>query len=234
MIIVLSLIALLLAIVFVAVRVSRGGPIALYFKAVASLAFCAFGLYGAYKSGLNIISVFMLLGLILGMLGDIVLDLKVMYKQQEELHLNAGMLSFGVGHLMYFMALTAYLNSSSLLVQSKLVSMLLIAFAIGLLLTTLIMTFAEPLLKLKFGKFTYQTALYTFALTFMTAYAFTASIFVNKLLILAVGLLLFLLSDLVLSNQYFGGKQDNKVLTTINHILYCLGQILIALTIFFI
>jgi len=199
---------------------------------MASLAFVVLGLYGAYANGLTIVAVFMLLGLIFGMLGDIVLDLKVIYKQEQEKHLNAGMLCFGAGHIMYFVALSIFVTNSFAL-YNRVATLLLIPLGVALLITTLIMFLAKPLLNLNFGKFKIQTALYTFILTFMTAYAFTIGFYVNKILLFAAGLLLIFISDLILSNQYFGGKQNSKTLTATNHIIYYLGQILIALMIYF-
>ena len=43
-----------------------------------------------------------------------------------------------------------------------------------------------------------------------------------------IGLVLFFASDLVLSTQYFGGQQDNKILTIVNHVLYYAAQVMIV------
>lgn len=154
-------IAIILMIVFIAVRLTKGGIAGLYTKTMASLAFVVLGLYGAYANGLTIVAVFMLLGLIFGMLGDIVLDLKVIYKQEQEKHLNAGMLCFGAGHIMYFVALSIFVTNSFAL-YNRVATLLLIPLGVALLITTLIMFLAKPLLNLNFGKFKIQTALYTF------------------------------------------------------------------------
>jgi uncharacterized protein with PQ loop repeat len=47
-----------------------------------------------------------------------------------------------------------------------------------------------------------------------------------------VGLVLFFLSDIVLSFQYFGGKISNKPLIAINHILYYSAQIILLAVLF--
>lgn len=230
---ILGAIAVLLTIIFIVVRVTKGGVLGVYTKTLASVAFIVLGLFGAYVNGFSLVALFMILGLIFGLLGDIVLDLKVVYKEHNNSHLNSGMLCFGVGHIMYFVALTLYITNTAFITNTKMMPILLIALAVGLFITTLIMTFGAPTLKLNFGKFKVQTALYTFALTFMTAYAFTAATFLPELFIFAVGLFLIFVSDLVLSNQYFGGKQDSKLLTIINHAIYYLGQITIAVMIYF-
>lgn len=229
---ILGVIAVILTAIFIVVRVTKGGLAGVYTKTIASVAFIVLGLFGAYTTGLTLIAVFTLLGLICGMLGDIVLDLKVVYRNDNDRHLNAGMLCFGVGHIMYFVALTIYALNSAVL-SNKMTALILIPLGGAIFITSAIMLLAKPLLKLNFGKFKIQTALYTFALSFMTIYAFVAGAFVTKLLIFAVGLLLIFLSDLILSNQYFGGKQDNKLFTILNHAIYYLGQITIAVMLFF-
>ena len=50
--------------------------------------------------------------------------------------------------------------------------------------------------------------------------------------IFAAGMLVFLFSDLILSMQYFGGK-DQKIFIYINHIAYYLAQIMFALFMLF-
>lgn len=230
---ILGAVAVILTTAFIVIRVTKGGLAGVYSKTLASLGFVVLGFFGAYKTGLSLVALFILLGLIFGMLGDIILDLKVVYAGDNNKHLNAGMLCFGVGHIMYFVALTIYASSTAML-ASKMLSLILIPLGIAIFLTTAIMLLAKPLLKLEFGKFKIQTALYTFALTFMTAYAFMAGAYISKLLIFAVGLLLFFVSDLILSNQYFGGKQNNKILIILNHAIYYLAQITIAVMLYFI
>jgi len=229
----LGTLAVLLSIAFIAIRITKGGTLAVYVKTLASVAFVALGLFGAYLNGLSLFSVFVLLGLIFGLLGDIVLDLKIVYKEHNNSHLNAGMLCFGVGHIMYFVALTWYMANTYIL-SSRIASIILIATGASMLLTVLIIAVASPMLKLDFGKFKVQTILYTMVLSFMTVYSITAGIFVNKLLIMGIGLLLIFISDLVLSNQYFGNKQDSKLFTILNHAIYYLGQITIAVMLYFI
>lgn len=227
---VLGALALVLTIVFIVVRVKWGGLIGVYTKTLASVGFLTLGLFGIYTNGATLPSIFIVLGLLFGLIGDIVLDLKIVYKQDNDHHLNAGMISFLLGHIMYFIALTIiFVNQFA----SKLWIGLLIAAIIALVFTVCIMLLAKPLLKLEFGKFKTLTAIYTFALVFMTAYAFVGGAFNSQLMIFAVGLLLFLLSDLVLSNQYFGTKANDKLFTIINHALYYLAQITIAVAIYF-
>lgn len=229
---ILGAVAVLLTAIFIFVRVTKGGLLGVYTKTLASVGFMALGVFALTQNITTTASLFIIIGMLFGLIGDIVLDLKVVYKNDNDSHLNAGMTSFFLGHIMYFIALTLTLNNYGL--GGKVMPGILIAAGIAGLLTIGIMYSAKPLLQLEFGNFKIQTAAYTFVLTFMTAYAFYAGIYASYLLIFAVGLLLFFLSDLVLSNQYFGGKADSKILTIINHALYYLAQITIAVMLYFI
>jgi hypothetical protein len=48
------------------------------------------------------------------------------------------------------------------------------------------------------------------------------------------GMVLFFLSDVVLSFQYFGGKIDDKKLIVVNHALYYAAQIILVAVLFLI
>ena len=226
-------ITIAVAITFIVVRVIKGGVWGLFTKTTASFAFVALGLVGAYRHGLTMVAGFILMGLIFGMLGDIVLDLKKIYKNDEKPYLNAGMLSFGLGHIMYMIATILYSNS---LFRNDIRTtyLAMIGIGVGGIITIIIACFGEKLLKLNFGYYRYQTYAYTFILSFMSVFSVAVACFKPVFLIFALGIVYIFLSDLVLSKQYFGGKQDCKVLTTLNHAIYYAGQIAIAFSLFFI
>ena len=66
-------------------------------------------------------------------------------------------------------------------------------------------------------------------LSFAAALAVALSFTVSFLWPLAIALVAFWLSDIVLSIMYFGGKSENKFLSILNHVLYYGAQIAIAL-----
>ena len=225
---VLGGISILLTILFLIVRTTVGGAYAVVTKTMASFSFILLGGVGIFQGGFDTFSLFVMLGLVCGLIGDILLDNKVMYREHENIYLNSGMLSFGVGHLFYFVA------TCSLAVQiGKAGPILLVGLGCSLILTFAIMLASKPL-KLNFGKFFYQTLAYTLILTFMSAYSITLAFYVEHMWVMAAGITAIFVSDLVLSTQYFGGKQDSKVLTWINHVIYYLGQIMIAASLFLI
>ena len=103
-------------------------------------------------------------------------------------------------------------------------------FAVGIWFVT------SRYMHLDYGKHALLSTIYAGVLLFTTVFSIylAFSTMLTSLFIMAVGFLLFLASDLVLSLQYFGGKQSIKSLIILNHLLYYLAQILIAVSIYFI
>ena len=177
------------------------------------------------KYGLMII-----MGLVFGLLGDIYLDQKWVYPDDDEKYLYAGFAVFAIGHFFYVgaMIMTAGLNFTHMLIASVL--------AILVVIVNLIM---ERITKLNFHKFRLVVSLYSFVvgLTMTTALVAFAVTYMASGLILAVPYLvftvagaLFLVSDIILSSQYFG-THNTPLFFVMNHVTYYLAQYLIALTI---
>ena len=222
----------MLAIIFIIVRVKKGGLLGVFVKTIASMGFVVSGilaltlstLTGKLELGVALI----VIGLIFGMLGDIILDLKVVYNN-DQYYLNGGMLSFGLGHIAYIagfclMAITFNIP----LLMPVLVSLgVAIAFTIG-------NTLSGKKMGLDFGKFFWQTMSYSILLTFMACFTLILAIQsgIVAMWVAFAGFMLFLASDLVLSFQYFGGKLFNKTLIVVNHLLYYLAQITVVASLF--
>lgn len=219
----------LMAVLFIVIRAWKGGLVSMLLKALASLGFVAMGVIGLAVSELeNKIPLgLIVLGLVLGMIGDILLDLKVIY-DNDKIYLNAGMLSFGLGHLAYFSALTllAYETEKTLWLP------VLVSIGVALAVTAVILIGGKKLMKLDFGEYLTQTITYTILLSFMVEYSLILAILEACPWIVFIAMALFFLSDVVLSTQYFGGKLHDKLYIVINHVLYYRAQILIALFIF--
>lgn len=227
---VLLAIGITATIVFLVLRVKKGGIAALYAKAIASCCFIATALAAMNRNRVFLeFGTLILAGLILGMLGDIWLDLKWIYLQDKNSYLYAGFISFLLGHLCFITAIfrSAPWNSFSIIMS------IVLALVIGLIAILM-----EKPLKMKYGKFKLIVFLYscTLALT-MTASMMTAYITKFKLfawIVMSVGALLFLLSDLVLSGMYFGENKNTKGNIILNHTLYYAAQFCMAATILFI
>lgn len=224
--IVLCVMCVVSAMVFIVTRVKVGKVWGMLTKTIASFMFVLYGLFSlaqiSYFKPLAI--VFVILGLILGLLGDVLLDLKGTYKEHEAIYLNGGMLCFGLGHVCYLLG--------AIFVALNVVNMLwpvVVGIVAACVLTPIIYIISKFLLKLNFGKFLWQTLAYTFMLVFMVGFSIFMATQVPQFIIFAGGIVLIFLSDLVLSQNYFAyGKQDDKFLITINHAIYYAGQILMA------
>lgn len=220
-------IASLLALAFIVIRTLKGGIFGLMLKIVASFAFVATAIVGIILSSatgnIKIAMGLIAIGLLFGMIGDIVLDLKVIYEGNDKWYLNSGMLSFSLGHGCYFAAfsLIAIENGGKLLLP------ILIATGASIILTIVTILSSKPL-KLDFDKYLLQTIGYSFILNFMVVFTLVLAIMGSLTYLVFIGLLLFLLSDLVLSTQYFGGKLHARPFIAINHLLYYAAQLIIV------
>jgi len=227
--------------VFLYFRVNKGGVSGIITKALASFCFIAFAvLLGVSKTsvayGVNYAIALITLGLVCGLIGDILLDLKVVYPFHEDKYLNAGMVAFSCAHVFNILALILLAYKDVNLFSKEYILPLLLIVLGSIILCLVIFVLSKKVMKLDFGKHTILANVYCFILLLVTIFAIYLSFIglTTKMFILAIGFALFLASDLVLSLQYFGGKQSNKKLIYINHLLYYMAQIIIAGFIFFI
>lgn len=170
--------------------------------------------------------VLLLMGGALGMIGDIVLDLKYIYPKDSDTYLYSGFTAFLIGHL-FFNAAVIWHNHLSL-------KLVLIAVAISVVIAILNLL-SGKITKLEYGKFKPIVFAYSAILILTTATAavsFFAVEMSKSMLLMTIGGVLFLLSDVVLSFTYFGKGFDKPVHIFVNHLLYYAAQYLIAASIF--
>lgn len=197
------------------------------FKTVSSLCYLFTAMFAilsnreALEYGLLI-----LFGGVLGLCGDIVLDLKGVQEEYKKTYMNAGFIFFLVGHIFYTIAIIMSIQMKWWIV--------LICVA-GSFLFSLINILSEKLMKVQYGKFKGIVFLYVGFLVTTTVLSIVSmfiSHFELKYIWLSAGAISFTLSDVVLSSTYFGEGKDTKFHYFINHFLYYAGQYMIALSIF--
>ena len=241
--IILLILSVALASLFIVVRVKVGGFMGLITKTIASFGFVTSAIIGLVVTDATELSKWavglLFIGLLCGMIGDIILDLKVIYPDSDKYYLNTGMGSFFVGHIFYIVAfsllVTANINDYSTNVQLFGCTIpLLITFGASAILTLMITLSSTKMMGLNFGKFKWQTIGYTFILCCSMIYTLVLSIMGGAMWLAFVGMVLFFLSDVVLSFQYFGGKIENKTMIAVNHGLYYAAQIVIVAVLFLI
>ncbi len=214
---------------FLVMRLKNPNQTSLLAKLFASLMFVLIGGLSLTFSGFTAAKTMFLLGLFCGLIGDMLLELKVNYGEHIGGYLNSGTMFFAFGHVLYFLGIIIYVSSQ---VVTGWWWMVLAAFVFSLLAGYMVLKVA-PTLKMDFSGFKCQSYFYSSELIFVMIISICLTFAKPLAILLAVGFVLFFISDLILSKQYFGGKQDSKLCSVLNHSLYYLAQILIATFIYF-
>ncbi|MCR5138326.1 MAG: lysoplasmalogenase [Oscillospiraceae bacterium] len=190
---------------------------ALLIKSMVSVLFVAVAVTA--KAGAPL-APYVVLGLVFGLMGDIWLDLKYVFPEQDRIFTYAGFTVFGIGHLLFI---------SGLLVQYGGGLFLIASFALAAAADGLVAVLEKPM-KLSYGIMKPVVLAYGICL-FSTVFV-SGGLFLlhggGALCCFFIGSVLFAVSDLVLSGTYFGTGKDRPVDIISNYIFYYGGQFLIA------
>ena len=204
---------------------------ATFIKTGASFLFVSLAAYGFYQSNFRIFPMFAVIGLILGMLGDIFLELKCVFKEKDYEFTLSGFIVFGLGHLFYItgMFLEFYHDQSVLYI--------IIPIACALLMGP-VSFLVEKIFHLNYGEFKWVAFCYAimlFGLAYCSFSVWMMNGFNNPgLLLLFIGGILFVASDMILNPTYFGKGHEKPFDFIINGITYYSAQYVIAFSILFI
>ena len=198
-------------------------------KSFTSFLFIALAAYSNYKNGNHPFGVFVVAALAVGMLGDIWLEFKYVFKEQERLFTFAGFVSFAIGHIIYITGMMSCLYNK--LTWYNILGPILF----GLVWGAIILVMEKPL-KMKYCEykvicFIYGTLLFTTLGT--TLYLATSIPGVTSLNMLLIGATLFAVSDLILSGTYFGQGKERPFDLITNSVTYYAAQYIIAFSLFF-
>lgn len=199
-------------------------------KGVVSLLFVSVAAVCAYFRPGHILVPMVIVGLSLGLSGDLWLDLKYVYPKFGSIYTYAGFAVFGFGHIYYVLGMFFEYGRG--------IHPLYII--IPLLLASLIsvgnLFLAKPM-KLDYGKMKWVVAAYGFALFCLPLSSLSLCIYtsfqVPTLIMLFIGGILFAVSDLVLSGTYFGKGHEKPIDFILNYLTYYPAQFLIAFSLFF-
>lgn len=190
-------------------------------KGTASVVFFVIGALAAAGATDAVFARMVLIGLLFGVLGDILLNLRFVFPAKGQKIFLAGIAAFLVGHILYLAALLPKCRSKA------------VCIVIGAVLAAAILAYIFKTMEVKpafkiFGVF------YLGAVIIMTVVAIGNLIAdpctANQLY--AVGAVLFTLSDIVLIFNTFSGVTRFSLRIT-NLSLYYLGQLLIAASLYF-
>ena len=191
---------------------------AVVLKGAASLCFVILGLTTGKLCGDARFAKLVAIGLVLGMIADILLNLRFVFKKKGKIVFLVGILVFLSGHILYLCALIPGCSS------------LAVCIAIGAVLTAVI-------LRWIFKQITAQKAFKIFGIFYIGAIVIMNCVSFGVLLsapcagtgVFFAGAVAFLISDVVLILNTFGSETKFSLRIT-NLSLYYIGQLLIALS----
>lgn len=220
--IVIILVGILLQALFIKVEHEEKYVPAVILKGSASLMFVLLGLL-AFLAAPGVAFVRKIfIGLIFGMLGDILLNLRFVFKENGQKVFLIGIAAFLTGHILYLVALIPQATRLGLCVAVGAV------LAAGLLAYIFRTMSVKPAFK-AFG------IVYLGAVIIMTVIALGIALSTpsRQACMFAAGAVLFTASDIVLIFNTFSGGETKFSLRITNLSLYYLGQLLIACSLFF-
>ncbi len=180
------------------------------------------------------LGLFVIIGLLFGLFGDIWLDLKFVYPDDNDIYTFAGFYTFAFQHILIIAGL---LMNYAVFSSAKGVLFAVLPIVLGLGAGALNVLFMEKPMKLNYGKFKAVSGVYGGLLISDTLLAGALAAMYGfrnmTLTLMFAGLVLFLVSDLILSGTYFGEGRNRPVDVVSNHVTYYFGQFLIALSLLY-
>ena len=221
----LLLFAAVILVLYIREKLASYSVRAVLLKSVVSVLFITVAVLGWYLSSRGILGIFVIIGLTFGLLGDIWLDLKYVFRDYDDQFTYAGFASFGIGHILYIVGLLSQYMSGTK------PPFILFPLVFGAALSLCNAVLEKPM-KLHYGKMKgivigYGVLLFSTVLL-SGSLALAKSWQVPTLNLFFAGGVLFALSDLVLSGTFFGVGKERSIDIISNYILYYGGQFLIA------
>ena len=204
----------------------------LFIKTGISVLFIVVALVASYSSNkFNLFNVFIITGLVFGLIGDILLDLKYIDLERTTGYTYGGFIVFGVGHILFISGLImTYYKSGGFL-------FIILSVVLDIILSIATIVLEKPL-KLEYGKLKLISFLYALCLfgsvSFGLFLAIQNSFSIVSLNMFLIGAVLFAISDLVLSGTYFGKGKERPIDFILNYLTYYGAQFTIALLLLFI
>ena len=213
---------------FIYLRIAHVGLHAFWGKLVASILFVMGGFFALLmKDAVKAYMLYILMGLFFGMIGDALLELKLVYRPHDRQYTNGGIAVFSIGHIFYVIGLSIYAAA-----VKEIVVPIFVSLAIGSVISTIILVNSSNM-GVNFGVHKTLAYVYSFILSISAVYSVALAVLVPALWVFAIGLVFFLVSDLILSLIYWGGKNTNGM-NIANLSTYYVAQILIMITLFLI
>lgn len=216
----LALVGIALQGIFIAVEHKEKYVLADILKGSAALMFVTIGMLGFLRVTSDSLGRLIAIGLIFGMVGDILLNLRFVFKKHGQKAFLLGIVAFLVGHILYLCALIPISVNT------------IICVVIGAILAAALLIYIFKTMEVKIA-FKIFGVFYLGAVIIMTVIAIGIAISTANThdIVYAVGAVLFTASDIVLIFNTFSGTTKFSLRIT-NLSLYYIGQLLIASSLF--
>lgn len=230
--IILLVLGAVMSAIFITSKVINYSLKTIIFKTIASLIFVALGIVTfCLTTGYFYFRLFTLLGLIFGMLGDVLLGFKYITTKTKKFWILSGMFAFAFGHICYTTGLLVefYIPGNPLFI--------VLSFALPVVIIALYMVVAKKV-GINFGKGMLLFGLfYLYCLTSMVSTSLSMSTlhgfkFVT-LFMFFICALFFMASDFMLTGAYFKEGKRSKTYMATYSVFYYIAQFVIAFSILF-
>ena len=221
-------------VVYVREKIAAYSVKAVLLKSIVSVLFICVGLLGLASSSsdghANLEGVLIVMGLVCGLLGDIWLDLKYVFPEQDEPFTYAGFAAFGVGHVFYIAGMLVRFFPSDR------VAYVFVPIVLAIVMSVVNVALEKPM-KLDYGRM--KPVVLAYGILLFATLLVSGSLALcyswqePALNLLFAGAVFFTISDLVLSGTYFGIGHERPIDLILNYSTYYLGQFLIATALMF-
>ena len=218
--------------IFIVSKVTNYSLKTIIFKTIASLFFVALGIYLFITvPGHFVYKLLVMLGLIFGMLGDVLLGFKyITHGLVKKIWILAGMFAFAAGHVLYIVAIFVeyYIPGNVLFI--------ILPFVTALVLSGIYMIISRKV-GINFGKLLPFGLFYLACLSTMISASLYMAILhqfqVVNIVMFFIGAVFFGASDSMLTGSYFKKGQRSKAYNATYSVFYYLAQFIIAFALFF-
>lgn len=221
MIVIFMIIGVVLQGIFIAVEHKEKYVAADILKGTAAACFVAIGVIGYLTNTTDSFGLKLMIGLIFGMVGDILLNLRfVVGEEKGQKVFLLGIVAFLIGHILYLAALIPLATHTAICV------------GVGAVLAAALLTYIFKTMDVKLA-FKIFGVFYLGAVIIMTVMAMDVALVTKSVRSIeyAIGAVLFTISDIVLIFNTFSGKTRFSMRIT-NLSLYYIGQMMIAFCLF--
>ncbi len=186
--------------------------------------------YGSYAVS------FIIIGLVCGLVGDILLEFKGFYPFHEKKYFSTGFITFIIGHTCYLFSLILFAKYDIDIFNINFILPFVLIFFGSLIATIVIWLVLLKGFKFNFKGHSIIINIYSFILIFAAILGFYLSFTITSIMlfILTIGLVFYVFSYYALLNFYYSPNEKTNGLMVTYTLVYYMAQIIVAGFIYFV